>query len=303
MTTGVNDLLSRWGVEVGSSLVADARCGRVPMQSRIGIPIPVAYPPAPVVSFDDTQQEHPALFRIPQAPFFFTSPITVNDAFHQLNGVILGRSSEDSSWLLTGDTIQLEPRDPREWVIGAQRGPHNILVALEGALPSAFAEAGESGIETPDESAEEVRVLVFGSGSVLRDEFLPQGGQQRGSGVALALNAIDWLAGDADLIAIRAKNIEDPALEVPQSVTSARDDAMAAAEEEDQEGVNEAIERHNEAQEAWEDKKLAYRLGITFGLPLLVLFFGLIRWQLRSSQRASLEELRKKLASKKKRAA
>ncbi len=297
--TGINTLLSRWGVQIGSSIVADAHCGRVPM-GRIGIPVP--YPPAPVIMFDETQQEHPALFRIPQAPLFFTSPITVTDTFRELDGVVLGRSSEDSSWLLTGDRIALEPRNPREWTIDGERGPHNVMVALSGTLPSAFEDAGESEIETPEESAEEVRVLVFGSSSVLRDEFLPQGGQQRGAGLALALNAIDWLAGDADLIAIRAKNIEDPALEVPQSVTSARDDAIAAAEAEDQEGVDEAIERHNAAQEAWEDKKLAYRLGITFGLPLLVLFFGLIRWQLRSSQRANLEELRKKLASKRKRA-
>ena len=60
--------------------------------------------------------------------------------------------------------------------------------------------------------------------------------------MALALNAVDWLAGDADLIAIRAKNIEDPALDVPQSLTSARDDALSAAEEGDEAGVNEAIE-------------------------------------------------------------
>ncbi|MCA9606106.1 MAG: GldG family protein [Myxococcales bacterium] len=303
--TGVNRLLGNWGVQIGSSLVADARCGRVPMRTPIGIPIPVAYPPAPIVLFDDDQQEHPALFRIPQAPFFFTSPVTTNEHFDQLHGTVLARSSEDASWLMTGETIQLEPRDPREWVIGNDEGPFNVMVALQGILPTAFGE-GESSeegeaVEAPAQSEHEVRVLVAGSGALLRDEFLPQEAQARGgSGIALALNAVDWLAGDADLIAIRAKNIEDPALDVPQSLTSARDAALAAAEEGDEAGVNEAIERHNAAQEEWENKKLMVRMGITFGLPLIVMLFGLIRWQLRSNKRANLEERSKKLSAQKK---
>lgn len=301
--TGVNTLLQRWGVQLGSSLVADARCGRVPMRTPIGIPIPVAYPPAPIVMFSDEAQEHPALFRIPQAPFFFTSPVTTTERFDELHGTVLARSSEDASWLMTGETIQLEPRDPREWVIGGDEGPHTVMVALTGTLPSAFdaAASEENAIEAPSESEGEVRILVAGSGALLRDEFLPQDAQARGgSGMALALNAVDWLAGDADLIAIRAKNIEDPALDVPQSLTAARDEAIAAAEEGDEAGVNEAIERHNEAQEEWENKKLMVRLGVTFGLPLVVMLVGLIRWQMRSSKRASLEEHGKKLSAQKK---
>jgi len=305
--TGINTLLAGWGIEIGESLVADARCGRVPMRTRLGIPIPVPYPPAPIVIFDDEAQEHPVLFRLGQAPFFFVSPITTTNRFDELHGQVLARSSgEDQSWLLTGETIQLEPRDPSSWTLGGDRGPHDLMVALTGELPSAFAEA-QSGadaeaaaIEAPAQATREVRVLVAGSGALLRDEFLPQQEQLRsgGGGVALALNAVDWLAADADLIAIRAKNIEDPALDVPQAVTSAREEAIEAAEGGDADAANEAIARHNEAQEAWENKKLMYRLGITFGLPLFVLLFGLLRWQLRSNKRASLEELRKTLGKK-----
>ena len=297
--TGINTLLAGWGVEMGSSLVADARCGRVPMGGRI--PIPVPYPPAPIVSFTEAQQEHPALFRIAQAPFFFVSPITTADRFAELHGTVLGQSSDEQSWLMTGDTIPLQPRDPREWRPSAERGPHTLMVALEGELPSAFSEAGDSGIDAPATSEEEVRLLVVGSASMLRDEFLPQGGQQGGAAMALALNSIDWLAGDADLIAIRAKNIEDPALEVPQSMTTARDEALEAAEGEDETEVAAAVERYNAAQETWDAKKRNVRWGITIGLPLFVLMFGFVRWRLRTNQRANLEELRKKLAQKKRR--
>ena len=320
-STGINTLLNAWGMDMGESLVADARCGNVPMPTRLGLRIPVPYPPMPIVLFDDDAQAHPALFRLPQGRFFFASPIEVRDQFHELDGQILARSSgEDQSWLLTGDSIALQPRDPSQWTLGGERGPHNLMVAIcrgeeetdncsQGTLPSAFPEAAVSGeessdIEAPAESTGTVRVLVAGTSSIVRDEFLPQQ-QQRvrgGSEIAMALNMVDWLAADADLIAIRAKNIEDPALDVPQAVTSARDEAIDAAEEAQQTGdteaVDDAIERYTEAQEDWENKKLMYRLGITFGLPLFILLFGLLRWQLRSSKRASLEELRKNLAKK-----
>lgn len=311
--TGINRLLGAWGITIREALVADARCGRVPMRTRIGIPIPVPYPPAPIVIFDSDAQEHHVLFRLPQAPFFFVSPIAVNDQFHQLDGQVLARSSgEDQSWLLTGDTIQLEPRDPSQWALTGERGPFILMVALTGELPTAFPEAATSGddepevdIDAPAQATREVRVLVAGSGALLRDEFLPQQDRQQGrggGGLALALNAVDWLAADSDLIAIRAKNIEDPALDVPQTVTSARDDAIEAAEGGDEATFDAAIERHNEAQEEWDNKKLMYRLGITFGLPLFVLLFGLLRWQLRSNRRANLEELRKSLSKKSRRA-
>ena len=51
----------------------------------------------------------------------------------------------------------------------------------------------------------------------MRDEFLPPPERaQQGeltSSVALGLNAIDWLAQEDALIAIRAKNVEDPMIE------------------------------------------------------------------------------------------
>lgn len=298
--TGVNRLLANWGVQLGSSLVADARCGRVPLRTPIGIPIPVAYPPAPIVVFDEDAQAHPALFRLDQAPFFFASPLEVGDAFHELEGQILGRSSAEQSWLLTGESIALQPREPQEWgsTINDQTGPHTVMVALEGQLPSALAE--EERGDAPAQSSEEVRVLIAGSGALLRDEFLPNPQQQRGpqmtGGVALALNSIDWLTQDADLIAIRAKNIEAPALDVPQSVTAAREEVQDAAtdEEGNQANVNEAIDSYNEAIEAWDQRKLYTKIGL-LSLPILVILFGLGRWQMRKNKRANLEALRKKL--------
>lgn len=304
--TNLNMLLQGWGMQLGDGIVASAECLPLPMQR---LPIPVPYPPFPIAGIDEEAQEHPALFRLRQVPFAWAAPIETSDRFDELNGQRLALSSDETSWAMAGESVQLRQRRPDEWRFEGERGPHTLLAAVEGTLPSAFAEASssESGssVEAPAQSEGEARVLVAGSGWVLHEEligYLQQIAPQAPAAAAagpFALNSIDWLAQDADLIAIRAKNIEDPALDVPQNVRLAQEDIQAAAEEEDQEQFDDARDRHSEAMDAWAQKKWTYRLSIILGLPFLVALFGLIRWQMRKNKRASLQELRKKLTAKK----
>ena len=107
--------------------------------------------------------------------------------------------------------------------------------------------------------------------------------------LALALNAIDWLAADSDLIAIRAKTVEEPALDIPDSVLVAEDTVLAAAEEGDEAGVQEALQKRKAAIESWEGKKRAYRWLNTLGIPFLVALFGLLRWRQRSNKKKTLK--------------
>jgi hypothetical protein len=188
--TGVNRLLQRWGITIDDSIVADAHCQDIPLSRQY--PIPVPYPPAPVVAFDDAS--HRVLRGVGEATFFFASPISTANEFRELHGEILARSSSESSWLLEGDTIDLNPRVPEEWrsTIG-EIAPHVLLVALSGRLPSAF-EGGEA--------QRDARVLVAGTWGILRDDLLPapeQGDQSRRTGAhALAMNIVRWLARDTD---------------------------------------------------------------------------------------------------------
>ena len=105
----------------------------------------------------------------------------------------------------------------------------------------------------------------------------------------MTLNAIDWLAQDSDLIAIRAKTIEDPALEVPQSVQDATADALREAEEGDEAELTAALERRTAALDAWETAKRNYRWVNMAVIPALVLLAGVARWQMRKNKRASLK--------------
>lgn len=107
--------------------------------------------------------------------------------------------------------------------------------------------------------------------------------------LALALNAVDWLAADSDLIAIRAKTIEEPALDIPDSVLAAEDTVLAAAEEGDEAGVESALEERKAAIESWNAKKLAYRWLNTLGIPFVVALFGLFRWRQRANKKKTLK--------------
>ena len=83
--------------------------------------------------------------------------------------------------------------------------------------------------------------------------------------------------------------MEEPALDIPNSVLAAEDTVLAAAEEGDEAGVKEALEKRKAAIESWEAKKLAYRWLNTLGIPFLVALFGLLRWRQRTNKKRTLK--------------
>lgn len=282
--SGINTLLAAYGVQMSEDIVADSQCGTVPLRTPMGFAIPVPYPPAPTIQVSDEQAQHPVLFRLDQAQLFFASSISTTDRFRELEGTTLLRTS-DESWAMAGDAVSLRIRQPREWQVGEFDGPHSVAVAVAGRLRSAFTEGATS--------EEDARVFVIGTSTVLRDEFLPPADRvepaELAGAMALPLNAIDWLAQDSDLIAVRAKSIEEPALEVPRGVLEATEDALSAHTAGDEATRDEAIERRTAAVRAWDRKKDLYRWGNTLLIPLAVVAFGLIRWQVRQRKRAKLK--------------
>jgi ABC-2 type transport system permease protein len=311
----VNQLLERWGIRMRSDIVADAQCSQMPMPRGAGRQVMVPYPPIPAVVFQDAQREHPVTFRLDNAIVPFTSSLEILDGIDDEVRVLPLASTSERSWRLTGSTIPLQPRAPQEWRPSGDMGPFTLVAAIEGHLPSAFSEqalmsASDDGSLPPSPDVERaerpVRVLVAGTGMLLRDELVPSREQVRNrpmtGGLAFILNTMDWLSQDSDLIAVRAKTVEDPALEVPSAVQAARDEAMEAediarkaAQQGDEAAVESAmteqqaaIKRHGEAMEAWKRRKDLYRWGHTLGLPLLLALFGVIRWRMRLTRKQTL---------------
>ena len=334
--SGLNQLLRSWGVEIQEDVVADARCELAPLRTRFGV-MAVRYPAVPSVMFDpELSKEHPAIFRLDAAPVPFASSLKLTNRLRddrEVESTTLARSSEDT-WLLSGENIPLRIRPLQEWGNDLRAAESSegsaLVVAIEGKLPSAFGGSSESSAEgsepsnvtAPSRAATKVRVLVSGSASFLRDEFLPEAGgdeQQGGmnNALAFALNAVDWLAQESDLIAIRAKNVEDPEVDVPANVLQATDEATEAqetAEQADAEAAQSAvqgdresaakkaaerddaierrdaaIEERKAALEQWDTTKGLYRWGNMLGIPLAFALFGVIRWQMRKSKKQNLK--------------
>jgi ABC-2 type transport system permease protein len=299
--TGLNKVLEKWGVTLDNRIVADAQCGRARMPTQIpGLQIPVPYPPVPIVSFDEEQRKHPALFRMNQIGFPYPVRIAQNDNLKgdkDVKTTVLIRSTKES-WLMEGDTIDLKARD--RWEVPGYNGPYTMGVAIEGKLPSAFgATAASESPEAeaaaakggPDRATKAARVLVIGTGYFMRDEFLPKpqnGNQAMAGSVVLALNAIDWLTQDNDLIEIRAKTIEDPMLEVPLAVKETESTIRDAVEQQDQAKAEAAFEKRKEAIKEWDQRKANYRWGNTLAIPGLFALFGIVRWRVRAARKANL---------------
>lgn len=302
--TGLNRMLEKWGVKFAGGAIADAQCDAVLMPTPLGIPMRVPYPPMPMVSFDEEQASHPAAYNLDQLSLPFSAPLKLTKALADAKGIskkVVAQTSKNSWVLGTGEAIDLKAREPREWrADGTNMGPYPVVVAVEGKLPSAFkaepvsgSEAAPTGPKGPDTATEKVQVLVVSTGMFLNDKLMPppdrQGNRRIGTSVAFALNAIDWLAQEDELIAIRAKNVEDPQLEVPSDVINAEETAKAAAQEGDKTGMENALEERKEALSAWDSKKRRYVVFNVLGMPILLVLFGLVRWQVRKRQRANLK--------------
>jgi gliding-associated putative ABC transporter substrate-binding component GldG len=326
--SNINRLLSRWGVRVEGNMVADQNCDRVPMRGQMGMRVAVPYPPMPVLSFDEAQQEHPVTFRLKNARLPFSSALDLTGkGSDEANVQVLGKTSKNS-WLMTGGSIALQPKRPEEWKASGKNGPFPVMAAVEGKLNSAFSpqsssmstpekEKGQAGPLGPKTAKEEVRVFVNGWGMDMIGQFLRtsgrQGGgrQQLGGLASLTLNAVDWLAQDSDLIAIRAKDIEDPKLDVPKDVGLAEEKAREAkkeaqkeakkaakkgdrakAQQELQEGqqeVKQALEERKQAMKEWEQTKSAHRWGNLLGIPLAFALFGVVRWRMRANRKKNIK--------------
>ncbi len=291
LDSNLNSLLRSYGVVMNDGIVLDRQCLVVPMRDPRGGIRRAPQPPIIIVAFDEAQRQQAISYNLEDTWMPFTSPLELTEGAS--GATIIARSSEES-WVETGDSINLAGG----WQPRAE-GPFPLMAAVEGTLDSAF--------EDDKTSADETRVLVSGSSFMIRDEILSQiareGQCPMVGSVAVALNSLDWLAQDSDLIAVRAKQVSDPPIRVPENVEQAEDealdatrDAVEALTEGDQESLDNAVadrdaavERAKAAREEWEVKQSEYRWGNILGAPFLFALFGVVRWRMRLARRKSLK--------------
>ncbi|MBK8411512.1 MAG: GldG family protein [Sandaracinaceae bacterium] len=273
--TGLNALLERWGVRLEQNLVADPQCEMLPMG---GMAVP--YPFFPRAVLDAEQQEHPAVFGLATVTMPFSASVSVLEDAPAGVRVLPLISSSEGAWVVNDASIMLQPRDPTEWQRTGRVGTRAMAVAIEGTLPSAF-----PGGEGPAQAATDVRVMVIGAGAL----FLQAGQGQMTDTLAFALNSVDWLAAEDDLIAIRTKSVAEPGLDQPAALRDAEQRAEAASEARDRDEFAEALEERQAAEDAYKRSQQITQWALTLGLPLLLALFGVIRWRQRIAKKNNIK--------------
>ncbi len=233
--SGLETLAAHYGVEVGQELVADVESTQLTMQvpSKLGRMMrQVPYPMIPELK--NLVGESILTRGVQGLVIPFSTELKLKEG---VQGEALIQSSAQS-WLESFSPQNLAPQ--RQYTKDEVNfdGPHTMAVTLEGPLSSKF--------EGTNSESPETRLLISGSGSWLSDDFMSNGN------ALMAMNMIDWLVLDSDLIAVRAKtSMEQP------------------------------IDR-----ELSKSTRTMIKYGNVVGAPLLLVLYGLTRRARRQSERA-----------------
>lgn len=249
----LDDWLTQYGVKIRSDLVFDARNTRINIQQRRGwftITNTVPYPFFPEIH--DLERSHVIAKDLENLTFYFPSSLDLSPAEkHNLTTTVLARSSKKSG--LQEGQFNINPLG-RLPASDFNKESIPLVAIIRGSFKSFFADR-----DLPDTKPVEVeeivkeggegRLVVVGDGNFVQDKYL---GNR--NNLAFFLNLVDWLAQDEDLIAIRSREVTSRPL---KEITAG--------------------------------KKQLVKYSSLFGPPGLVIFCGLLYWQVRRVKRKARE--------------
>lgn len=257
MDDPLGGLLSGYGIRVENNLVLDSSNLRITVSQQRGIFTMqnlVDYPYIPVLT--NLSSDHPVVAELENIFLPFVSRVVATPT-EGITYIPMAKSSPES-WLRPApyDLDPYKMLTPHR-VAGLEKGPHIVALAAEGLFPSRYAGTtvtlpessggGELVVEKVDPAPG--RIMVVGSGDILRDDYL-----MNGENLPFIVNGVDWLARDEGLIGLRSRGVSNRPLEAVSD------------------GTRQAIKAAN----------------MLAGAVLLIVI-GLIRWKIRSMNRRELE--------------
>ncbi|MBS1260925.1 MAG: hypothetical protein MAG453_00241 [Calditrichaeota bacterium] len=254
MRLGLDDWTSAYGFRVNANLVADQNASMINVQERRGfftVQNTIKYPFFPnVTTFNDNAV---VIENINMVSLFFASTIDTSLAREKGLELTPVMYSGPRSMVQSG---RFSINATQTWSDDMFDREHVVLGAmLEGPFASRFAGAEQPPVADdgapieiagmPEKAPEDTRMFVLGDGNFILDGYL-----SNPANVYLLLNAVDWLAGDTDLIALRGREFEmRPLKEISQG------------------------------------QKQVWKYVNWFGPPLLAILIGIVYWQVRRNRR------------------
>jgi len=239
-------ILENYGVKVNNDLVLD-RYNEVAPFSQGMIRFFVPYPYWVKVQRRGFNSEHPIVQRLESLVLPWTSSIEVTlDSASTVNAVVLAKSSP-YSWIQKG-FFNLSPQAiPRPSKEGTEERP--LVVLLSGVFKSYYQDGNiPEGVERDNFIPEsvETQILVVGNSRFVEDIYT----QFFPENLVFLMNVVDYMSLSEDLIAIRSKGVTDRPLK-----------------------------------ELSEKSKMGFKIANTYGMAVLVVIFGLVRYAWRRRER------------------
>jgi len=250
----IDSWTENYGFRVNDNIVADVQCGMVNIQQRVGIfnmTNSINYPFFPTIHAFSKQNVVSSNLEV--ISIFFPSSIDTSLAGQKGIMITPLLYSSDKSLIETG---RYNINATRKWnpvEFKDRRVP--LAAALEGSFKSYFTDRD---IPVNDEnkpvmnksdlmlqSPENTRMVVLGDGRLFRDDFLTNP-----ANYYLLLNTVDWLVNDTGLITLRTREVKmRPLKDISDS------------------------------------QKQVWKYVNWFLPPVLVVFLGLVYWQVRKNSR------------------
>jgi ABC-2 type transport system permease protein len=280
LNTGLEKLLKHYGLTVSKAYVMDENCFKQPMGQRFGGGERALYF-APMIQNQNINKDLDFMKNIKGLITMRAAPVSVNDSLLKENGINAYPlfSSSDKSWEMKGN-INLNPMFIQPPKDDSDKKSYPVAYLLDGTFPSYFdgkpipektvaekeTEEGKNAQkkdQKPDLSSFEneggfiakskpAKILLVASAEMLKDNMLDQEG--RSPNATFIMNAIDAVNGRRDVAQMRSKKQSFNPLDETDTMVKA------------------GIKWFNIA-----------------GLPVLVVFFGLLVWIKRKAHKKRIQ--------------
>ena len=283
LDTGLEKLLSHYGIRIQQSFVMDENCYRQELPAQFGGGERAIYF-APLIKDRFINHDLNFMKNIKRLVALKISPLELDSERITQNSLKTHRlfASSDKSWQMR-DRINLNPMFIKPPESPEDMRSYPLAYIIEGEFPSYFAgkplpvkevkdeneSAEKAGAEAPKSQTDidlsqierrgqflargqRGKIFVMASADMLKDNVLDAGG--RGSNATFILNAVDYLNGREDIAVMRAK-----------------------------------VQRFNPVEDTSAGTKAFFKASNIAGLPVLVVIFGLGVWFRRHSRKKHIQ--------------
>ncbi len=249
INSGLELLLLKYGINIQQTMVLDEQAGQIAVTRQAGffnMQVPMAYPFIAMVT--NFNEDHPITADLEAAAMIFSSPV---EPAGELDGVTytpLFETTDKSD--VAQPPFDLNPMSYEN--AKYMNGPFELAYAMEGVFPSAKSiiapDEGFIMTRPPKDESDPTKIVVVGDGDFVVDKYL-----RNQANLILFLNIIDWLTAEEGkgLISIRSREVQTRPLK--------------------------EIESHG--------IKTFIKVLNIFLAPILVVVYGIIRWQFRRRRR------------------